>query len=48
MSFLTAGKKDQGCPNYPTEKNTDDNNNYCHDNFDQNFGTYDDNDDKKY
>ena len=30
------------------EKNTDDDNNCCHDNFDQNFGTFDDNDDKKY
>ena len=28
------------------EKNTD--NNCCHDNFDQNFGNFDDNDDKKY
>ena len=31
-----------------TEKNTDDDNNCCHDNFDQNFGNFDDNDDKKY
>ena len=30
------------------EKNTDDDNNCCHDNFDQNFGNFDDNDDKKY
>ena len=30
------------------EKNTDDDNNRCHDNFDQNFGNFDDNDDKKY
>ena len=29
-------------------KNTDDDNNCCHDNFDQNFGNFDDNDDKKY
>ena len=29
-------------------KNTDDDNNRCHDNFDQNFGNFDDNDDKKY
>ena len=29
-----------------TEKNTDDDNNCCHDNFDQNFGNFDDNDDK--
>ena len=28
------------------EKNTDDDNNCCHDNFDQNFGNFDDNDDK--
>ena len=28
------------------EKNTDDD--CCHDNFDQNFGNFDDNDDKKY
>ena len=28
------------------EKNTDDDNNHCHDNFDQNFGNFDDNDDK--
>ena len=25
------------------EKNTDDDNNCCHDNFDQNFGHFDDN-----
>ena len=31
-----------------TEKNTDDDNNCCHDNFDQNFGNFYDNDDKKY
>ena len=31
-----------------TEKYTDDDNNCCHDNFDQNFGKFDDNDDKKY
>ena len=30
------------------EKNTDDDNNCCHDSFDQNFGNFDDNDDKKY
>ena len=30
------------------EKNTDDDNNCCHDNFDQNFGNFDDNYDKKY
>ena len=31
------------------EKNTDDdNNNCCHNNFDQNFGNFDDNYDKKY
>ena len=30
------------------EKNTDDDNNCCHDNFDQNFGNFDDNDDKIY
>ena len=30
------------------EKNTDDDNNRCHDNFDQNFGNFDDNDDKNY
>ena len=30
------------------QKNTDDDNNCCHDNFDQNFGNFDDNDDKKY
>ena len=30
------------------EKNTDDDSNCCHDNFDQNFGNFDDNDDKKY
>ena len=30
------------------KKNTDDDNNCCHDNFDQNFGNFDDNDDKKY
>ena len=30
------------------EKNTDDDNNRCHDNFDQNFDNFDDNDDKKY
>ena len=30
------------------EKNTDDDNNCCHDNFDQNFGNFDDNDDKNY
>ena len=30
------------------EKNTDDDNNCCHDNFDQNFGYFDDNYDKKY
>ena len=30
------------------EKNTDDDNNCCHDNFDQNFGNFDNNDDKKY
>ena len=30
------------------EKNTDDDNNCCHDNFDQNFGNFDDNDDKTY
>ena len=30
------------------EKNTDDDNNCWHDNFDQNFGNFDDNDDKKY
>ena len=30
------------------EKNTDDDNNCCHDNFDKNFGNFDDNDDKKY
>ena len=29
-------------------KDTDDDNNCCHDNFDQNFGNFDDNDDKKY
>ena len=29
-------------------KNTDDDNNCCHDNFDQNFGNFDDNDDKNY
>ena len=29
-------------------KNTDDDNDCCHDNFDQNFGKFDDNDDKKY
>ena len=29
-------------------KNTDDDNNRCHDNFDQNFGNFDDNDDKNY
>ena len=29
------------------EKNTDDDNNCCHDNFDQNFGNFDDNYDKK-
>ena len=29
-------------------KNTDDDNNCCHDNFDQNFGNFDDNYDKKY
>ena len=28
------------------EKNTDDDNNCCHDNFDQNFGNFDDNYDK--
>ena len=27
---------------------TDDDNNRCHDNFDQNFGNFDDNDDKNY
>ena len=27
-------------------KNTDDDNNCCHDNFDHNFGNFDDNDDK--
>ena len=31
-----------------TEKNTDDDNNCCHDNFYQNFGNFGDNDDKKY
>ena len=30
------------------EKNTDDDNNRCHNNFDQNFGNFDDNDDKNY
>ena len=30
------------------EKNTDDDNNCCHDNFDQNFGNFYDNYDKKY
>ena len=30
------------------EKNTDDDNNCCHDNFDQNFGNFDDNYDNKY
>ena len=30
-----------------TEKNTDDDNNCCHDNFDQNFGNFDDNDNEK-
>ena len=30
------------------EKNTDDDNNCCHDNFDQNFGNLDDNYDNKY
>ena len=30
------------------EKNTDDDNDCCHDNFDQNFGNFDDNYDKKY
>ena len=30
------------------EKNTDDHNNCCHDNFYQNFGNFGDNDDKKY
>ena len=30
------------------EKNTDDDNNCCHENFDKNFGNFDDNDDKKY
>ena len=30
------------------EKNTDDDNNRCHDNFDQNFGNFDDNDNKNY
>ena len=29
-------------------KNTDDDNNCCHDIFDQNFGNFDDTDDKKY
>ena len=29
------------------EKNTDDDNNRCHDNFDQNFGNFDDNDEGK-
>ena len=29
-------------------KNTDDDNNCCHDNFDQTFGNFDDNYDKKY
>ena len=28
------------------EKNTDDDNNCCHDNFDHNFGNFDDNYDK--
>ena len=31
-----------------TEKNTNDDNNCCHDNFYQNFGNFGDNDDKKY
>ena len=32
-----------------TEKNTDDDKkNCCHDNFDQNFDNFDDNDEKKY
>ena len=30
------------------EINSDDDNNCCHDNFDQNFDNFDDNDDKKY
>ena len=30
------------------EKNTDDDNTRCHDNFDQNFGNFDDNDNKNY
>ena len=30
------------------EKNTDEDNNCCHDNFDQNFDNFDYNDDKKY
>ena len=33
---------------YDGKKNTDDDNNRCHDNFDQNFGNFDDNDDKNY
>ena len=31
-----------------TEKITDDDNDCYHDNFDQNFGNFDDNDDKNY
>ena len=30
------------------EKNTDDDNDCCHDNFDQDFGNFDDNDNKNY
>ena len=40
---------------FPADKNDilrvwrkNDDNNCCHDNFDQNFGNFDDNDDKKY
>ena len=31
-----------------TEKITDDDNDRCHDNFDGNFGNFDDNEDKNY
>ena len=44
--FFSGRQKRRFAP--MTEKNTDDDNNRCHDNFDQNFGNFDDNDDKNY
>ena len=42
-----SGRQKRRCARI-AEKNTDDDNNCCHDNFDQNFGNFDDNGDKKY